>query len=126
MDEIEEQYRKFALCADSIEQFKYFSNAFSEDDFIVLSYDPSAWTGEHYFSVTKEVHGREMVTITGKFLTKVFEGPYKNVPQWEKEMESFVKQRGQQVNKTYFFYTTCPKCAKTYGRNYVVAVSQIQ
>ncbi len=32
MDEIEEQYRKFALCADSIEQFKYFSNAFSEDD----------------------------------------------------------------------------------------------
>ena len=102
------------------------ASADSDDNFIVLSYDPSAWTGEHYFSVTKDVPGHEMVKITGDFLTKVFEGPYKNAPKWEKEMEVFVKEKGKKVKKTYFFYTTCPKCAKVYGKNYMVAVSEIQ
>ena len=49
------------------------ANAFSDDNFIVLSHDPSAWTGEHYFSVTKEVPNAEMVTLSGDYLTKVFE-----------------------------------------------------
>lgn len=102
------------------------ANAHSDDNFAVLSYDPSPWTGEHYFSVTKDVPGHEMVEMTGDFLTKVFEGPYKNTPQWEKEMASYVQGKGRQVKKTYFFYTTCPKCAKTYGKNYVVAVAEVQ
>jgi hypothetical protein len=67
-----------------------------------------------------------MVAMTGDFITKVFEGPYKNAPTWEEEMEAFVASKGQQVKKTYFFYTTCPKCAKFYGKNYVVAISEIQ
>lgn len=102
------------------------ANAYSNEDMIVLSYDPSAWTGEHYFSVTKDVPGHEMVKMTGDFLTKVFEGPYKNAPKWEKEMEAFVKSKRKQVKQTYFFYTTCPKCAKAYGKNYVVAVSEVK
>ena len=102
------------------------AEAHSDDNFVVLSYDPSPWTGEHYFSVTKEVAGHEMVEITGTFLTKVFEGPYKNAPKWEKEMEEIIKNKGKQVKKTYFFYTTCPKCAKFYGKNYMVAVSELQ
>jgi hypothetical protein len=52
------------------------ANTFSEDNFIVLSYDPTAWTKEHNFSVTKEVPGHEMVKMTGELLTKVFEGQY--------------------------------------------------
>ena len=102
------------------------AHAMDEDEFIALSYDPSAWTGEHYFSVTKDVPGQEMVHLSGDYLTKVFEGPYKNAPKWEKQMETFVNSKGKQVKKTYFFYTTCPKCAKYYGKNYVVGVAEIQ
>jgi hypothetical protein len=98
--------------------------AFSDDNFAILSYDPSAWTGEHYFAVTKEVPGHEMVEISGEFVTKVFEGPYKDTPKWLKEMEAYVKSKGREAKKTYFFYTTCPKCAKTYGKNYAVAFSE--
>ncbi|MHC4509420.1 MAG: hydrolase [Planctomycetota bacterium] len=25
----------------------------------------------------------------------------------------------------YFFYTTCPKCAKVYGKNYTVLLAKI-
>ena len=96
------------------------------DEFIVLSNDPSAWTGEHYFAVSKDVPGQEMVHMTGDYLTRVFEGPFKDAPKWEKAMETFVKGEGKKMKKSYFFYTTCPKCAKVYGKNYVVGVSEIQ
>ena len=65
-----------------------------------------------------------MVRLSGDYLTRVFEGPYKNAPLWEKQMEQLLKQQGKQAKKTYFFYTACPKCAKVYGNNYLVAVTQ--
>lgn len=102
------------------------AGANAADQFIVLSHDPSAWTGEHYFAVSKEVPGQTMTRMTGDYLTKVFEGPFKNAPLWEKEMSDFVARQGKRSKKTYFFYTTCPRCAKYYGKNYVVAVSETQ
>ena len=102
------------------------ANAQNMDQFIVLSHDPSAWRGEHYFSVTRDVPGQEMVRMTGDYITGVFEGPYRKVPVWEKEMQAVAKTKGKRALKTYFFYTTCPKCAKLYGKNYIVAVSEVQ
>ena len=102
------------------------ANAIDYNDLIVLSHDPSPWTGEHYFSVNKDVPGQEMAHLTGDYLTKVFEGPYKNTPRWERDMKAFVESRGKHNKKTYFFYTTCPKCAKFYGKKYVVAVSEVE
>lgn len=101
-------------------------NAIDENNLIILSYDPSAWSGEHYFSTNKNIPGQEMVRLSGDYLTKIFEGPYKNVPEWEKEMIAFVEGKGKKIKKTYYFYTTCPKCAKFYGKNYVVAVSEVE
>ena len=112
----------FAKILSAIEK----ENAMDEYNFIVLSYYPSAWTGEHYFSVNKKISGLEMAHMTGDYLTKVFEGPYKNTPKWEKEMIAFVEKKGKRVKRTYFFYTTCPKCGKFYGKNYVIAVSEIE
>ena len=101
------------------------AHAQSEDELIVLSHDNSPWSAEHFFSVIKDVPGQKMVHLSGDFMTKVFEGAYKNAPEWEKEMEKFITSKGKQVRKTYFFYTTCPGCAKFYGKNYVVGVSEI-
>ena len=112
----------FPKTSDAIEK----ENAYDYDDIIVLSYEPSSWTGEHYFSVSKDVSGQEMVHLTGDYLTKIFEGPYKDAPKMEKEMEDFVNSKGKKVKKTYFFYTTCPKCSKFYGENYMVAVSEVE
>ena len=101
------------------------ADAIDEKDFIVLSYEASPWFAEHYFSAAKDVPKQQLVHMTGDYLTKVFEGPYKNAPNWEKEMKTFVEEQGKQPGKTYFFYTSCPKCAKFYGKNYVVAVCEI-
>jgi hypothetical protein len=91
-----------------------------------MSREQSAWSADHLFAVTKEVPNQEMVQVTGDFVTKVFEGPYKKMPQWCEELNEGIRAEGKDAKETYFFYTTCPKCAKTYGKNYVVGVAQVQ
>ena len=93
--------------------------------FMVLSHDESAWHAEHLFAVSKAVEGAEMVNLSGDFLTRVFEGPYSQAREWAEEMTRYVAERGRTLDELYFFYTTCPKCAKVYGRNYVVAVAKV-
>ena len=94
-------------------------------DFLCLVYDPSAWKSEYYISVNKEVPNIENVKLTGTFMTKVFDGPYNDVPKWIKAMDEYLKNKGKQAKKYYFYYTTCPKCAKIYGHNYVVLFAEI-
>ena len=101
------------------------AGATKEDEFLVLTDDVSPWKSEHYFSVTKNVPGEEMIYLNGDYLMRVFEGPYKNARLWYKEMEDYVRQKGKQPEKIYFYYTTCPKCAKYYRKNYVVGIAQI-
>lgn len=52
-------------------------------------------------------------------------GPYQNAGKWAREMTECVKTKGKVLKKLYFSYTTCPKCAKVYGKNYVVLFAQI-
>jgi hypothetical protein len=92
---------------------------------IVLSDENSLWGADVYIEVSKEVPGAAMATISGTFLTRVFEGPYKNIRKWIQEMMAFVHGKGRTLRKLYFYYTTCPKCAKVYGKNYVVILAQV-
>jgi hypothetical protein len=92
---------------------------------LMLSDEKSSWGSDIYIATSKEVPGAEMVKISGTFLSKVFEGPFQNIGKWMKEMEVFIKLKGKESKKIYFFYTTCPKCAKFYGKNYIVILVQI-
>jgi len=95
-------------------------------EFLVLSHDDSAWHAEHLFAVSKDVPGAEMVHLSGDFLTRVFEGPYSDARNWCADMERYVQEKGKHVDTMYFFYTTCPRCAKHYGKNYVVGVAKVR
>lgn len=92
----------------------------SNPDYLMLSDENSLWGCDLYIAVDKDVADTKMEKISGSFIAKAFEGPYKNVCKWQKEMESYVKSKGKTVKKMFFWYTNCPKCAKYYGKNYVV------
>ncbi len=92
---------------------------------IVLSDENSLWGADVYIEVTKDIPGANMATISGTFLSKVFEGPYRNMGKWIEEMKAFIQSKGKTLQKLYFFYTTCPKCAKKYGKNYVAILAQV-
>ncbi|UCG48127.1 MAG: hypothetical protein JSU94_21955 [Phycisphaerales bacterium] len=92
---------------------------------LMLSDEKSLWGADVYIAVSREVPGAEMVRISGTYLTKVFEGPYSNVRKWIGEMKTFVEGKAKSMKKMYMFYTTCPRCAKFYGKNYTVILAEI-
>jgi hypothetical protein len=92
---------------------------------LMFTDEKSLWSLDMYIAVAKEVPGAEMVKMSGTFLTKVFEGHFKDAGKWAKEMQEYVKSKNKSLKKMYYFYTTCPACAKFYGKNYTVILAEI-
>jgi hypothetical protein len=78
-----------------------------------------------YLAVDKQIPGAENMTLSGKFLSKVYEGPFQDTGKWCTDFEQFSASKGMTISKWYMWYTTCPKCAKKYGKNYVVIIAQV-
>ncbi len=108
-----------------VRSMKLIEAAGAEPEYLVLSDEKSLWGSDIYIAVDKEVAGAEMARLSGTFLTRVFEGPYKEIRQWIVQMKIHVESKQKSLKKLYFFYTTCPKCAKYYGKNYVVLLAQV-
>jgi hypothetical protein len=94
------------------------------EEMVVLSDEKSPWGADVYIHVTKDVPDSKMTTLGGIFLSKVYEGSYNNMGKWVRDMKLYVQSEGRKLEKLYFYYTTCPKCAKKYGKNYVVILAK--
>lgn len=92
---------------------------------VMLTDENSLWGADVYVEASKDVPGTKMATISGTFMCKVFEGPFSEVGRWVAQMRAWLNSAGKSFGKLYFYYTTCPKCAKKYGKNYVVLLAQI-
>ncbi|MFH0759913.1 MAG: hydrolase [Bacteroidota bacterium] len=95
-------------------------------DFLVLANDPTPFRGDFYLLLTKEIPGANMVRLSGTYYSMVFDGPYNAVLKWVKELNAKGAEKGLRFIDYYFYYTTCPKCAKKYGHNYVVAFGKVK
>lgn len=92
---------------------------------VMLADENSLWGADVFVEVSKEVPGATMATISGTFMCKVFEGPYSQIGHWVEAMKAWLNSAGKRLGKLYFYYTTCPKCQKKYGKNYVVLLAQV-
>ena len=90
-----------------------------------LSDHTSKWNMDLYVAVDQEIPEAENVSMSGRFLSKVYEGSYKNTGKWCKDFKNFTDDKGYEVKKMYMWYTTCPKCIKKYGKNYVVIIGKL-
>ncbi|HOI97716.1 MAG TPA: hypothetical protein PLA19_04400 [Candidatus Pacearchaeota archaeon] len=92
---------------------------------LCLSDHTSKWNMDLYLAVDREVPGAENVALSGRFFSKVYEGDFKETGKWCRDFENIAKEKGMKIEKWYMWYTTCPKCAKKYGKNYTVIVGKI-
>lgn len=94
-------------------------------DNLGLSDHTSKWNMDILVAVDRDIPGADNVTFSGKFYSRVYEGPFKDTGKWCKDYEAAAKARDLTINKWYMWYTTCPKCAKKYGRNYTVILGKV-
>jgi len=92
---------------------------------LMLMEDRGLFGADVYIAVDGEVPQTRTARISGRFLSRVFEGPYKDAGKWDKRMREYVKSKGEGIRRMYFFYTTCPACAKHYGKNYTVLLAEV-
>jgi hypothetical protein len=93
---------------------------------LCLSDHTSKWNMDLYLAVDKEIPGAENTSLSGKFFSKVYEGPYKDTGKWIKDFEALAKSKAFGIKKWYMWYTTCPKCSKKFGKNYVVIFGEME
>lgn len=95
-------------------------------DLVVLSEYTSKWNMNVCLSVDEEIKGADNIVLSGKYLSKVYDGDFKDSGNWSKDFEKYAKAEGHSIEKMYMWYTTCPKCAKKYGHNYVVTIAEVK
>lgn len=93
-------------------------------DWLCLSDHTSPWKMDLYLAVDKEIRDAENVKMNGTYYSRVYEGNFKDTDEWRKDFEIKVKEKGIDTEKIFMWYTTCPKCAKVYGKNYVVILAK--
>jgi len=96
------------------------------EEYVILTKDHSPWRSEYYFAVKQQVPDVENTMLSGTFITKTFDGPYRNVPTFIKQATKAVEAEGKKVKGVSVFYTTCPECAKKYGHNYMVVFTEVE
>ena len=94
-------------------------------DYLCLSDHTSKWNMDLYLAVDKEIPGAQNTTLSGKYYSKAYEGPFQDTGKWMKDAEAITKSKGMNIKKWYMWYTTCPKCAKKYGKNFVVVLGEV-
>ena len=95
-------------------------------DNMCLSDHSSRWGMNVLMPVNKEVNGLETEKLTGKFYCKIYEGPFSDTSKWCEDYKQAVQSKGFKIVKWYMWYTTCPKCAKKYGKNYTAIICKVE
>lgn len=100
------------------------AQAYAAEPFWLVD-EVSPWGSDVYIATDRDVPDMHMEYLSGTFMTKVFVGPFRDIGSWIARMKTYVDEHGRQLDKLYFFYATCPKCAKHFGKNQVVAFARV-
>lgn len=95
-------------------------------DWLCLSDHTSKWNMDVYVAVDRDIPGTVVVELTGRFFSRVYEGPFSDTGKWCKDFGEHATKESLRIGKQYMWYTTCPKCAKKYGKNHVVVLGKIE
>lgn len=66
---------------------------------LCLSHHTSGWNMDVYLAVDRDVPNARNVELSGKFFSRVYEGPFQNTGKWTKDFEAESKKKGLALKK---------------------------
>jgi len=97
----------------------------NKEDVLVLFADPTPFKSEIYLSVTGNIPNAYNTTISGTFVSKVYDGAYNAIPKFIKQMDTYLAKTNKEAKKYYIHYAYCPGCAKKFGHNYMILFAEV-
>ncbi len=95
-------------------------------DYLCLSDHTSRWNMDVYLAVNKQIGNAENQTFSGRYYSRVYEGKFSKTGQWSEDYKKAVSEKGLTIDRWFMWYTTCPKCARKSGKNYVVIICSVK
>ena len=71
-------------------------------DGLGISDHTSKWNMDIYLAADKEIPDAENITLSGKFLSKVYEGPFKDTGKWCKDFGDYAKSKKTKYKKMVY------------------------
>ena len=96
------------------------------EDILLLFAEPHPFRSDMYISVTDQVPHTKNVRISGTFMAKVFDGSYKAVPKFMKQIDTCLGDKNKKAENYYVHYAYFPKCAEEANHNYIVFFAEIK
>lgn len=103
----------------------YEQNKVQFTDEMCITKHLSPWKMDLFLGADKALPGYESLEFTGKYFFKVYEGSFNETGKWTKDFVKILSEKSLKHQDILYWYTTCPKCAKKYGKNYVVLIAKI-
>ncbi|MBI4302835.1 MAG: hypothetical protein HY665_00645 [Chloroflexi bacterium] len=98
----------------------------TEEPTIMLSKEESMFGSTLLLSVKQESQDIPTAKLSGKYVTRLFEGNYRYVGKWANEMKRYLVEIKKEPKEMLFWYVTCPKCAKKYGSAQTVILAAVE
>jgi len=102
------------------------SRNLAKDPMLVLSGEESMFHSSLLIEMSKDDRSLPVRRLTGKFISLFFEGEYRDTPTWVRQTVDYCMSQGEKAKELYFFYATCPKCAKHYGSTQTVIIARMR
>lgn len=95
-------------------------------DFLLLIDDPTPFKSVFYLAVKKPIKNAENFSLTGTFVSRVYDGSYNAIPKFIKDMNDYLADKKVSNQDFYIHYAYCPKCSAKYGHNYVILFAKVK
>jgi hypothetical protein len=93
---------------------------------IMLAKEDGLFSSTLLISLKKTDNGLPVEKISGDFISLLFHGDYKDTGKWINKTLEYLKSIGKDTNDLFFWYVTCPGCAKEYGSAQTVIFAKIK
>jgi hypothetical protein len=96
-----------------------------EETPMIFSVRENAWGGDLLISITKHVPDLETRSISGHFISFLFNGNYKQVPYWIRKVQEYGRRKYLDFSELYIWHVTCPRCIQKYGQAQTVIFAKM-
>ncbi len=101
------------------------SRGLDEEQVMTFSKEDSIFSSTLLLSLRRDAEDLETVKLSGRYISMIFENGYRQTSKWIGKVRRYVEGQGKVAKELLFWYVTCPRCAKKYGKAQTVIFAKV-